>query len=303
MNLFLDADRRLRNGWWILVFIGLVALTRFAYQPLTAGLRGLGLGEAWREPVPFVLILLATWAVVRLRRESLSSIGFKLDGRWFRHAALGLGLGIASLLLAVALVAVAGGVTLQLDPQRSAAALLYGLYVFLCVSLFEETLFRGFLFQRLVAGAGVWVAQLGLALLFAIGHWDNPGMDGITKVVASIELGLAAILLGLAYLRTRSLALPIGIHLGWNWAQGHVFGFGVSGTEHPGWWQPVFHGAPQWLSGGEFGPEASVFGILVDMLLIGLLWRWKGLGDPSIREAESGGTGQPAPEPARVGIP
>ena len=280
MNLLRGTDHRLRNGWWMLIFIGFVVLTRFSYGPVTRGLRDLGLTDAWLEPMPFLFILLATWAVVRLRKEPLSSVGFQLGRPWFRQAALGLALGVGSLLLAVLLIRMFGGVTLQLDPQRSGLALAYGLYVFLFVSLFEETLFRGFLFQRLVAGAGIWAAQLAFALLFAIGHWDNPGMDGATKVVASIELGLAAVLLGLAYLRTRSLALPIGIHLGWNWAQGYVFGFGVSGTEHPGWWQPVFQGAPQWLSGGEFGPEASVFGILVDLLLIGLLWRWKGLATP-----------------------
>ena len=298
MNLLRGTDHRLRNGWWMLIFIGFVVLTRFSYGPVTRGLRDLGLTDAWLEPMPFLFILLATWAVVRLRKEPLSSVGFQLGRPWFRQAALGLALGVGSLLLAVLLIAAAGGVTLQLDPQRSVAALAYGLYVFLCVSLFEETLFRGFLFQRLVAGAGIWVAQLAFAMLFAIGHWDNPGMDGATKVVASIELGLAAVLLGLAYLRTRSLALPIGIHLGWNWAQGYVFGFGVSGTEHPGWWQPVFHGAPQWLSGGEFGPEASVFGILVDLLLIGLLWRWKGLATPPARTPVAAGADGVAVHPA-----
>ena len=298
MNLLRGTDHRLRNGWWMLIFIGFVVLTRFAYGPVTRGLRDLGLTDAWLEPMPFLFILLATWAVVRLRKEPLSSVGFQLGRPWFRQAALGLALGVGSLLLAVLLIAAAGGVTLQLDPQRSVAALAYGLYVFLFVSLFEETLFRGFLFQRLVAGAGIWVAQLAFALLFAIGHWDNPGMDGATKVVASIELGLAAVLLGLAYLRTRSLALPIGIHLGWNWAQGYVFGFGVSGTEHPGWWQPVFHGAPQWLSGGEFGPEASVFGILVDLLLIGLLWRWKGLATLPARAPVKAGADAVAVYPA-----
>lgn len=298
MNLMLDTDRRLRNGWWMLAFIGFIALTRFVYKPLSDGLRGLGLGEAWLEPIPFLLVLSATWAVVRLRRERLSSVGFQLGPSWLRHVVLGTALGIGSLLLAVLLIAASGGVTLQLDPHRSVAALAHGLYVFLFVALFEETLFRGFLFQRLVAGAGAWVAQLAFALLFAIGHWENPGMDGVTKAVASIELGLAAILLGLAYLRTGSLALPIGIHLGWNWAQGYVFGFGVSGTEHPGWWQPVFHSAPQWISGGEFGPEASVFGILVDILLIALLWRWKGRRDPSARPAASIGAATANSRPA-----
>ena len=281
MKIFLDANRRLRNGWWMLIFIGFIALTRFAYGPLTRGLKEAGIAEAWLEPVPFLFTLLATWAVLRLRKEPLSSVGFQMDRRWWQQAALGMSLGLGSLLLAALMIGATGGVSFVLDPARSIAALGYGLYLFLFVALLEENLFRGFLFQRLVAGTGIWFAQISLALLFAIGHWDNPGMDGLTKLVASIELGLAAILLGLAYLRTRSLALPIGIHLGWNWAQGHVLGFGVSGMDHPGWFQPVFHGRAQWLTGGEFGPEASVFGILADLALIVLLWRWKGLAAPA----------------------
>jgi hypothetical protein len=98
---------------------------------------------------------------------------------------------------------------------------------------------------------------------------------------------LAAILLGLCYLRTRSLALPIGLHLGWNWAQGSLLGFGVSGTtEVQGLWRPVFHGRPEWLTGGAFGLEASLPCALVCGLAIFLLGRWKGLsGDASTASA------------------
>lgn len=277
MRIFLDSRQRLRNGWWMLIFIGFIAVTRFAYRPLTGALRELGVAQAWLEPVPFLFTLLVTWACLRLRKEPLSSVGFLINRRWLQQAGLGMTLGMGSLVLAVTMIWATGGVSFKLDPDRSLAALGYGLYLFLFVALLEENLFRGFLFQRLVAGTGVWFAQIALALLFAFGHWDNPGMDGTTKLVASIELALAAILLGLAYLRTRSLALPVGLHLGWNWAQGYGLGFDVSGIDQPGWYQPIFHGQAEWLSGGQFGPEASVFGVLADLVVIVLLWRWKGV--------------------------
>src|SRR5207342_863423 len=130
-------------------------------------------------------------------------------------------------------------VRFELDPARSLGAVAFGLYMFIFVAFLEELLFRGFLFQRLVAGMGVWPAQLALALLFALAHWGNPGMAGAAKVWATFDIALAAITLGLAYLRTGSLALPIGLHLGWNWAQGHVLGFGVSGIGLTGWLHPV----------------------------------------------------------------
>jgi membrane protease YdiL (CAAX protease family) len=91
-------------------------------------------------------------------------------------------------------------------------ALLTGLYIFLFTALLEETLFRGFIFQRLLDGVGFWPAQIALATLFAVAHWGSPGMQGATEIVAFMDIFLAAVMLGLAYLRTRSLALPIGLH-------------------------------------------------------------------------------------------
>ncbi len=275
-TLFLDSDGRLRNGWWMLVFVGFVVVSRLVYSPLVHGLKGVGVAKEWLEPAAFVFILAVTWACTRLRKEPLSSVGFQLDRRWLKEGVGGLLLGMASMLLAVAMIWAIGGVRLELNPARSLGGLAYGFYMFLFVALFEETLFRGFLFQRLVDGAGVWIAQIVLGLLFATGHWDNPGMAGATKLWATLDLFLGALLLGLAYLRTRSLALPVGLHLGWNWMQGHVLGFGVSGIDIQGWLHPVFLGKAEWLTGGKFGPESSVFAVVADVLTLALLWRWKG---------------------------
>lgn len=275
-RLFLDSNGRLRNGWWIVLFVALMLASRFAYTPASRALQDLGVAAEQLEPLRFGFLLLVTWICVRLRREPLSSVGFVLDARWARELGFGSVAGVASALLAVALIWAVGGVRLEPDPARSVALLVEGLYVFLFVALFEETLFRGFAFQRLVAGAGVWVAQIGLALLFATSHWGNPDMHGATLAWATVELFLGAVLLGLAYLRTRSLALPIGLHLGWNWAQGYLMGFGVSGFAHAGWFRPLLQDRPEWVTGGRFGPEASVFAVIVDVVVIVMLWKWKG---------------------------
>ena len=293
-SFFLDSNRRLRNGWWILLFVALFLLSRVLYTPISQILRHAGIPATWLEPLRFVFVLLVTSICTRLRGDPLSSIGFRIDLRWIRQWVAGALLGIASMAVIVGLIWLAGGIRLELDPARSVGTLVYGLYLFLFVALFEETLFRGFLFQRLVDGAGVWIAQLALALLFAAGHWGNPGMHGATEVVASLDLGLGAIMLGLAWLRTRSLALPVGLHLGWNWMQGHVLGFGVSGFDYAGWYQPQFLDRPQWLTGGEFGPESSVFAVLVDVVVIGLLWKWRGTSDRMAGEALA---------PVRIGAP
>jgi len=273
---FFDSNQRLRNGWWILIFILLMLSSRFVYTPVSHALQDLGIDKDSLEPLRFAFLMLVTWICLRLRKERLSSIGYVLDRRWAREFGIGGFLGVATALLAVLLIWAVGGVTLELDPSRSVSMLVHGLYVFLFVALFEETLFRGFVFQRFVAGAGVWIAQITMGLLFASSHWGNPDMQGSTLVWATVELFLGAVLLGLAYLRTRSLALPIGIHIGWNWAQGHLLGFGVSGFEHAGWFRPLLQDRPEWITGGSFGPEASVFAVVVDVLLIVALWKWKG---------------------------
>jgi hypothetical protein len=217
----------------------------------------------------------------------LASVGLRLDGRWFRQVALGTAFGTVMMLTVTGLICVAGGVRFGLDPARGLAALAAGPSVFAFVALLEELLFRGFVFQRMVDGIGPWPAQLLLAVLFAVAHWGNPGMEGATQVWATIDTALGAILLGLAYLRTRSLALPIGIHFGWNWAQGSLLGFDVSGLDQAGRLLPQFLGKPQWLTGGNFGPEpeASIFAVLMDCVAVLLLWRWKGL--ESARHAQA----------------
>lgn len=275
-KILFDSSGRLRNGWWIAVFIVLMLASRFVYTPVSRALQDFGVAKDWLEPLRLAFLLAVTWICVRLRRERLSSVGFVLDARWAREFGVGTLLGIASALLAVGLIWAAGGVRLELDPARSVATMAWGAYLFLFVALFEETLFRGFVFQRLVAGAGPWVAQIALGLLFATSHWGNPDMHGATLAWATVELFLGAVLLGLAWLRTRSLALPIGIHLGWNWTHGQLLGFGVSGFAQAGWFHPLLQDRPEWVTGGRFGPEASIFAVVADVVLIAVLWQWKG---------------------------
>lgn len=267
---------RLRNGWWIVIMCIALAVLGFGAKFAGKGLVSLGIDKEWLGPLPVVVILLATWFCTRLRKEPLSSIGLRLNGRWLRQFGAGTGLGVAAMLLAVSMIWAAGGVSLSLNPDHSLGALAYGLYMFFFAAAVEELLFRGFIFQRLIAGSRVWIAQLVMAIFFALAHWNNPGMTGTTQIIAEFNIAVAAVFLGFAYIRTGSLALPLGIHLGWNWTQGTLLGFGVSGFKESGWFTPEFLGKPQWLTGGDFGPEASAFGLVVIVLLAAALWKWKG---------------------------
>jgi hypothetical protein len=280
---FRDRQGSLRNGWWILLFLALFVASQPVYTLASKAVQRLGVDKPWLAPLPVVFLLLVTWACLRLRRQPLAAVGLRLDLAWARGAFAGAALGSALILAVAGLIALSGGVRFHLDPARSVRALAMGAWAFTWVALLEELLFRGFVFQRLVDGIGRWPGLLAMAALFALAHWGNPGMEGPTLAWASIDTVLGALLLGLAYLRTGSLALPIGIHFGWNWAQGALLGFDVSGFGQAGWLLPEMLGGPQWLSGGAFGPEASIFAVLVDAVAVWLMWRWG--GSASAREA------------------
>jgi uncharacterized protein len=278
-HVLFDSTGRLRNGWWALAFIALLVPLMIGQYWLQTLLRYVGVPSGgWQLGLVTLATFACTWACTRLRREPLASVGFRLDRRWMREVGVGTAIGIGQVLAAVSMIWALGGVRMGLNPEWSLWALASGSLLFVLVALQEEVLFRGFLFQRLRDGLGAWPALLLLATLFAVSHGDNPGMEATTTLVATLDMTLGGIVLGLAYLRTRSLALPIGIHLGWNWMQGSILGFAVSGTTASGVLHPTILGQSEWLTGGAFGMEASVFSVVVDTSTLVLLLCWKPRG-------------------------
>jgi uncharacterized protein len=111
--------------------------------------------------------------------------------------------------------------------------------------------------------------------IFLLTHLNNPGMTGSVETMASVNIFLASIMFGLAFIRTKSLAMPIGVHFMANWMQGGVLGFGVSGTDPSGLWIPIYKVAPTWLTGGQFGLEASIPGLICLIVTLFLIYRKK----------------------------
>ena len=128
------------------------------------------------------------------------------------------------------------------------------LFMFLVVAVGEEVLFRGIVFRMIDDRWGTWVALVVSALIFGFVHITNDNATVWSSVAIAVEAGL---LLGAAYKWSGTLWVPIGIHWAWNYFQGPVFGFAVSGNETSSLIRPVIDG-PIWLTGGEFGAEASV---------------------------------------------
>jgi len=128
------------------------------------------------------------------------------------------------------------------------------LVLFLAVAIFEEVAVRGIVFRQLEQAIGTWLAIVASALFFGFGHRSNPGATWVSSVAIAIEAGG---LLAAAYVATRSLWLPIGLHWAWNLFEGPVWGSPVSGIGLPVLANARFPG-PRMLTGGDFGPEAGL---------------------------------------------
>lgn len=252
---FLGRERRLRNGWWVAAFLAIVAALLFPTILVSARL-GVEV-TIWMQAL---ILVLSTLAIQALRRKPPLEVTGALNGRWLAHLLIGGVFGAALMLLPALFLTLGGWVGWQaVFPGWSVVA--PALLLMAGVALAEELLFRGVLFQRLIDGVGVWPAQGMIAALFVLTHMGNPGMEGATRLWAGANIFLASILFGLAYVRTRSLALPIGIHFMANVTQGIILGFGVSGTAEPSVLEPRFLTDQAWLTGGVFGLEASLPGL------------------------------------------
>jgi CAAX protease family protein len=154
----------------------------------------------------------------------------------------------------------------------------------------EELLFRGVLFRIIEGRLGTWLSLILTSLLFGLSHLFNPGATLWSATAVAIEAGG---MLAAAYAATRNLWVPIGLHFGWNFAEGAIFGTDISGKSAP---EGVLHSAlsgPTAVSGGAFGPEASVYALVAGVLVtIAFMWlaRRRGRVMPLRRRATEAAT-------------
>ncbi|KAA0272172.1 MAG: CPBP family intramembrane metalloprotease [Chloroflexi bacterium] len=260
---FLNSQRQLRNGWWILIFFLVLALLLFPTL-LTAQQNNKEVSIG----LQVIIVTLASIICQLPRQRPIAELFGKFDVHWLKELCLGGLIGSALMLAPALILSIFGWVHWQWNPS-GISVLSSSFLLFVGVAVAEELMFRGFVFQRLIAGLGQWSAQLIVAVFFLLTHLNNPGMTGSVKVLASIDIFLASILFGLAFIQTKSLAMPLGLHLMANFVQGGVLGFGVSGTEQSGLLTPTFGDIPAWLTGGQFGLEASLPGLIcVGIILI-----------------------------------
>lgn len=271
------ADGRVRLGWRLLLFVVLtVVATAVARALLPAGL-------LTGSVALLVGALLAGAATLRLDGRSPGALGFYLAPEAVAEAGRGLGLGAAVALVVVACIAALGGLRWYAEAGTAWAWLVGGggALAFLAMpAAAEEALLRGYLLQALTEAWGPFWALALTSGLFAALHLFNPGVTP----VATLNVGIAGVFLGVVYLRTASLWWATGAHLGWNWAHGYLADVPVSGLEllDAPLYEGVARGAPL-VSGGAFGPEGSLVTTGVVTLAAGLCWRasWMGTSEPA----------------------
>ncbi len=275
---FFNGRGELRSGWKAAGFALLLNGLGFLFTALLRAVPGgLALLNGSWHLFDVLLGIAASAICLSLEGGHPLAFGLRFDRRWALEFLLGTAGGIVLLVAVAVAIRATGAFHWERNPSIGFGQLALWAGIYLGVAFNEEILVRGYAFQRLATGGlGVWGTQALFALIFAAGHWGNPNNTGPYRAWATLNIALAALLLGLAMLRTGSLALPIGIHLGWNWTQGTLLGFKVSGTDSPGWWRPVLDPARAlWVHGGEFGLEATLACALLCTVAIVLLAQWR----------------------------
>lgn len=269
MYIFLNSHKKLKDIWWIAVFFFVLAAFTF---PLVFISQHFGWEVSLTNQA--VVIIFSTWISQALRRKSMSELLGKPDFTLIKNVLSGFAAGVMLMLLPVFCLTVLGHVHWQ-QGSGNFSSVLSSTGSFLAAAIAEEFLFRGFVFQRLRKASGFWIAQLIIAAFFLLIHLNNPGMTGNTRILASVNIFVASMMFGLAYAKTGSLIMPIAFHFMANWVQGPLLGFGVSGNEQASLFQPALYDVPDWLSGGKFGIEGSIPGLVFVFLITFILYQWR----------------------------
>jgi membrane protease YdiL (CAAX protease family) len=328
VNLFYDEREERPRAFWRLLFqlaiyAGAIAFSRLVAPGIWVALyRRLVDPEAIERPtsptslfvavqVALVLVVLFTlWFSARLLdRRPTSRLGLRVDREWWLD--LGFGLFLGSLLMTtIFLVELAAGwVTVRgvLETTREGApffpVILAPLVRWVCLGLHEELVFRGYQLTNMAKGlnfsrvgprGAIALALVLSSALFGVFHLWNPNASALSTINLTLWGGL---LLGLGSVLTGRLALPIGLHIAWNFFEGNVFGLPVSGWGTLGaTFISIEQSGPPLFTGGDFGPEAGLLTIgasIIGVLMI-LLWVRARCGRVALQTSLA----EPTPAPA-----
>jgi membrane protease YdiL (CAAX protease family) len=277
LRIFLSGtEARLRAGWrlmlhtLLLVMIFSIMLLVSLFLPVSIDGASIDTSLAALS-VELASILAATWLARRfLDRRSFASLGLEWSGQAWKD--LMIGFSIPALLMGLVLtIELSVGWSnfeswawQEFHPGAILPGLISGLVGFTLVGFSEEILSRGYHLQNLREGLNLGWGLLLSSAVFALLHAANPNSNWIS----TIGILLAGYFLAYGWIRTGQLWLSIGLHIGWNFFAGTVFGFSVSGF---GTFRLINHHVtgPVIITGGDFGPEAGL--IILPAMALGVL--------------------------------
>lgn len=192
----------------------------------------------------------------------------------------GSAIGLVFMGLCALLLYLNGNVSFSLKNMAVSAVLLYLVY-FLLIAVFEEMLFRAYPLFAFAERYPVWFTIFFNGILFALAHFGNPNFTAL----GLFNITLAGVLFCIYTLQRKNISWAIGIHFGWNFTQGVLLGYNVSGNEMPGALKATPIGSA-YLSGGAFGIEGSIFCTILLIVWIGWLIYRKGFGEIEIYDPQ-----------------
>lgn len=214
-----------------------------------------------------ISFVLAAWITLKwIDRRPPALLGLNFWPSSLRELLIGFGIGLANFgiiflaLLAFGWISVEwAGVTIA-----DLSTFFFYLATYLVFAGIEELINRGYLFQALCEGVGILAAALIFSLIFSLVHIINPDFS----ILAGIFLFIHALLYTVAYLKTRSLWTPVGLHMAWNFTQGPVAGLKVSGTSVSSSLFLSDVSGPNLLTGGSFGVEGGLVAIIISAVIL-----------------------------------
>ncbi len=289
-SIFVDGHGKLRSGWRAVVFAVAFLFCAKLFEAIAFTVIGFAgrdravalSGSSWSLLIGALILLssatLVGWACGRIFEElPFRSFGWSPHAGWFRNLLIGSAIGAVSLLLAAGLTVVTRGIRFSLDKVDAGAILktaIVSALIFVVAASGEEALFRGYPLQTFARAKLAWVGLLLTSLPFALAHLYNPHAN---RGFTFINTALAGVWLAAAYLRTRSLWFPLGLHWSWNWAQASLLGLPVSGIERiaPAPLLHAMNAGPDWLTGGAYGIEGGAACTAALVLSTIVVWRTK----------------------------
>lgn len=312
--IFFNDFGRLRSGWRLTIYLLLLILVAIMWEQAVRVLYGFIssyrplphsdflLGLVYRGGLLLVALGVGFGCARVLEELPWRSLGASFHKGWLKDLVIGSALGFATLVVAVVIAIAGRGLRFSVNPVEATAivkSLIGSGVIFVIAAFAEEALFRGYALQTLTRAKLAWLGVALTLALFGVAHLTNPNVvPGFTFINTSI----AGLWFALAYLRTRSLWLPLGLHWSWNWALGWFFGLPVSGlnvVSHP--FLKASDSGLIWLTGGNYGIEGGIAATVALALSTIFIWRTSCISaDPELLKLTS--AENPVTHPTVLGI-